>query len=182
MDFQDYVNRAEKYRGVKATNPLVYFAPDEDAVYGRYWNGEPISQHPSEMEIGDYWEFWTALANAEQKEVLNATRDIGIAHNFNKEWKGKSDVDVVQGAIDWWIKFYPDEVKVFEEYLTRQKAMMQQSGGWAKDRAMKYHGAISPRVKALVTGIRPEMVKLDGKDQSRFSQLFFELAPKALVK
>lgn len=181
MDYQEYVDKATPYRGMRGNSPRVYFAPDPDAPYGRYWDGKAISQHPSETEIEDYWEFWTALANAEQKEVLNAQRDIGVAYYFNKQWKDRSNAEVVQGAIDWWMKHYPAEVRDFEDYLKHQKAIMEQLGGWSKGKQMFYKGAIPPRVKQLVIGVRPSLCQLDGREQSKFDEIFFELAPKALV-
>lgn len=158
-----------------------YFPPDPDAPYGRYYDKTPISENPSESEINNYFEFWIAMANKEQKEVLQAMFDAGIATEFGKLYKGKDDVTIVEAAIKWWDLHYNWEVKEFLKYIDWKKETLANPEGWTKCKSWKFQGAIPQRVKQLVMNANPELVKYGSQNDTKFQKIFFALFKKAAI-
>ena len=175
------VRYAPIFTGKKIDSLLGYFGPDADAPFGRYYDGKPISENPSETEIQNYWSFWVALANREQKETLQGMHDIGIAQEFAKAFKGKSSLEVVTGAIKWWAKYYPQEVKEFFQYVNLKKETLRDVAGWNKEHNMKFEGAMPQRVKTLVIGVNPELNSYNGASKTLFQKIFFQECKKALI-
>lgn len=158
-----------------------YFPPDPDAPYGRYYDKTPISENPSEEEIGQYWEFWVAMANKEQKEVLQGIFDANIATEFGKRFKGKDAVTIIEGAIKWWDKHYRWEVSEFLRYIDWKKETLANPEGWSHCKSWKFQGAIPQRVKQLVMCADPNLVKYDGQSQTTLEKVFFQVFKKANI-
>lgn len=182
MDVIDYIQTyAPEFRGVPASSRRAYFRPDPSAPYGRYWDGTPISEHPSEDEINQFWEFWVALCNADQKETLQAQFDWKVAQEFIKAFQFRSVEDLVKGAVDWWIRWYPHEYREFMQDLKLLKSHLKSEGGWDDTHSWKLIGQIPHRVKQLVLAVNPEIVRRQGKFESPFEKLFFSYFDSARI-
>jgi hypothetical protein len=181
LNWEELVTQAPKYQGRVGHSKTVYWGPDEDAVFGRYWDGTPISQHPKDEEISRYYAFWIAMSNSEQKETLQAMFDIQIAENFLKAYRGRSTEEIITEAIKWWHKFYPQEVKDFNEYIAFKKGTLRDPKGYDRTKAHKFQGAIPPRIKHLVMVANPDLVKYDGQSQSTLEKYFFKIYTKANI-
>jgi hypothetical protein len=172
---------APKFQGAVGSSKRVYFGADETAQFGRYFDGTAISENPSEEEISKYFEFWIALANAEQKEVIQAIFDTQVGFDFEKAFRGKDAHTVIDGAIKWWDRFYAWEVKEFMKYLQWQKDRLRDPSGYDRTKAWKFKGSVPQRVKQLVGLANPELVKHHDQDKSQFDKYFFEIFSKALI-
>ncbi len=170
-----------RFTGERSHCKTFYFEPDEDAPRGRYFDGAPISEHPSELEIKAHWEFWTALASEEQKEVLQGYNDMGLASKFIEMVKGKDDYTIVSEAIAFWDKFYPHEVKAFMDYIRSRDNTLLNPQGWDKSKQTQLKGSVPQRVKQLVMGVKPELCRYYGKDETLFQKIFYQIFTKALV-
>lgn len=181
MDWEKLVQNAPKWSGTAGHSKTVYWGPDEDAVFGRYWDGTPVSEHPSEGEISQYYEFYVALAGEEQREVLQAIFDSQLAMDFGKAMKGKTAYEVVNEAIKWWDRHYRWEVKEFMRYLEWKKGTLRDPRGYDMTKAHKFKGSIPQRVKQFVTMANPELVRYAGKSESKFETIFYSIFTKALI-
>jgi hypothetical protein len=181
LDWEKVLNAAPQWMGNAGNHPCQYFRPDQDAIFGRYYDGTPISEHPGVEEINKYYQFWIAIANSEQKEVLQAMFDSQLAMDFAKAYKSETDYNIVDNAIKWWDKHYRWEVKEFMEYIAWKKGTLRNSAGYDKTKAWKFKGAIPQRVKQFVVNTRPEMCMLKGATQSKFEKIFFSIFSKALI-
>jgi len=181
LNWEELVANAPKWSGTAGHSKTVYWGPDSGAVFGRYWDGTPLSEHPSEGEISQYYEFYVALANEEQKEVLQAIFDAQIATDFSKAVKGKSAYEVVNEAILWWDRHYRWEVKEFMQYLEWKKGTLRDPQGYDKTKAWKFKGSIPQRVKQLVTLANPELLQYKGQSESKFEKIFYSIFSKALI-
>ncbi len=181
MDLDYILRTAQPWKGIPIQDKRGYFAPDEDAPYGRYHDGKAMSEHPSNEEINDHWEFWVSLANAEQKQVVQGMFDMGIAYEFSQSVKNKQDYEVVEEAIKWWMKHYSWEYKEFTQYIAEKKSTLINSGGWDATKMHKFSGAIPQRVKQLVMGCRPELCRNNPSGESPFQKLFYSIYTKATI-
>jgi hypothetical protein len=163
-----------RYSGEASNSKTFWFEPDENALHGRYFDGSPISEHPSEHEISTHWEFWVALCGQEQKEVIQAQFDIRVAMEFNKAVKNKDSRTIVQEAINWWIKWYPWDYKAFMEQIKVTRAGLINKG-WDKTKIHYLKGQIPHRVKQLVNGVKPELNRYKGKNETEFQSLFYDI-------
>lgn len=181
MDLDYIIQNAPKWNGTPGLSKKVYFGPDEEAIFGRYWDGRAMSEHPSNEEISEYWEFWVALANAEQKQIVQGMFDMAIATDFASAVKEKSDYEVVETAVKWWIQNYAWEYREFTQYIEEKKATLYNSQGWDRGKTQKFSGAIPQRVRQLVLGARPELLRMDANKDCKFIRLFYSIYTKAQI-
>lgn len=181
LNWEKLVETAPKWSGKIGHSKTVYFGPDPDAIFGRYWDGVAISEHPSADEISKYYAFWIALANTEQKEIIQAMFDTQIGINFEKAFKGKDAQTIVEGAIKWWDEYYHWEVQEFLRYLAWTKGRLRDAKGWDRTKSWKFKGSIPHRVKQFVVLANPELVRYDGKSQTKFEKIFFSVFTNAIV-
>lgn len=177
----EIVSNASQYLGTPGQSKTTYFGPDENAIFGRYYDGTPISEHPKLDEISRYFEFWIALSNDEQREVLQGMFDAQIAMDFVKAHKDKDAYTIVTEAIKWWDRFYEWEVKEFMQYLAWKKGTLRDPCGYDVTRAHKFKGSIPQRVKQFVLGAKPELIRYDGKKETQFEKIFYSVFSKALI-
>lgn len=181
LNWEELTANAPKYRGITGQSKTVYFGADEQAPYGRYWDGQALSENPDADEISKYFEFWIALSSMEQREVLQAMYDAQIGLNFEKAFKGKDAYTIVNGAIEWWNKHYGWEVKEFLQYLAWQKDSLRDPKGYDKTKAWKFKGSVPFRVKQFVTLANPELTKYLGQSETKFDKLFYAIFTKAQI-
>jgi hypothetical protein len=181
LNWEKLLKDAPKYQGSAGHSKTVYWGPDEAAPFGRYYDGTPISEHPNEAEISQYFEFWIALSNEEQREVLQAMFDSQLAMDFAKAFKGDTDYNIVDNAIKWWDRHYKWEVKEFMAYLAWKKGTLRDPAGYDRTKAHKFKGSIPQRVKQFVANARPEMCMLKGASESKFEKIFYSIFTKALI-
>ncbi len=169
------------YQGIQAQARTFYFEPDEEAPYGRYYDGVAISEHPSDSEINAHTEFWIALAEKEQKEVLQAMYDVQCAEMFKKKVGNKDAMTIVVSAIKFWDEMYPQEVKEFLAYCQEKRSTLANSGGWDRTKEWKFKGSIPQRVKHFVSYVKPELVKKTASGTSVFEKIFWSEFKKAII-
>lgn len=181
MDLDYVISHAKRFRGERGATKTCYFAPDEDAPYGRYWDGKAISENPSIDELNEYNLFWIAMANEEQKNVIQAHYDIQTANAFKTLTNGCSKRVIVEKAVRYWAQTYPQEYAEFSAHIEMMKATLMSANGMDRTKTMKLKGSIPHRVKQFVLFACPELVRYDGKSSTEFEKLFYEFYSKALI-
>ena len=156
----------------------------EDHKWGHYPDGFPISEHPGDAEINKYHDYWMSLANAEQQEVYEAIKDAKVFDNFQKMARPKNSEDAIVKAIEWWMKYYPYEVKEFEMYVEKQRQILANAKGFStdKDKAMMLEGSIPRTVKKLLELIDPMFFATNpSTGKSPGSRKFYQIYTKARI-
>lgn len=123
----------------------------KEAPFGRYPDGQPISEHPSQDEINKYYDYYVSIASQEEQEIVDILNDTAIGTNF-LQFAPQSDREAcVEMALGWWAKYWPHEVSIFMDDVERIKQNLLNGGYSAdEDKAQKLIGKIPARVLNLL--------------------------------
>lgn len=139
----------------------------EEHKWGHYPSGEPISEHPSPEEIQENYAYWYTKCSEQEQETLQGLHDVYVFEAFKKYVKPRNAEDAITKAIEWWMKYYPHEVKEFQFYIQYQKDRLANSKGFSNDREKMHmwQGSIPNTVKQLLLRIDPDFFRArpDGK-------------------
>lgn len=149
----------------------------------RYPDGTLISDHPSPEEINEHKEFYLQFLQQEELEVLQALKDHQVFKAFKHYARPKNREDAITKAIEWWMKWYPHEVKEFEFYIDRHKQTLANAKGFSHDKAklQMWQGSIPSTVKQLLKIIDPDFFHVNSKGRSPGYSAFYKVYTKARI-
>lgn len=149
----------------------------------RYPDGLLISDHPDAKEIAEHKEFYLQYLQQEELEVLQGLKDHQVFQAFKQYARPKSKEDAITTAIEWWMKWYPQEVKEFEFYIDRHKAVLANAKGFSHDKAKlhMWQGSMPQTVKKLLEMVDPDFFRIDSKGKNPGYSAFYKIYTKARI-